>query len=161
MSGLVLAAAWLSLLLVSCGLPSRTRSMFGGSLPVEITVAPDVNLQSPIAVDLIVVYQQPLIDELRELTARQWFARREDLSRDYPGGFDAWSYEWVPSQCVELPALQYSVGAKAVVVYADYLTPGSHRVVLDAHQPFRLALERDDLTVGSWEGGRPESRCQP
>lgn len=134
--------------------------MFGGSLPVEITVAPDANLQSPIAVELIVVYQTPLVDELRELSARQWFERADDLRRDYPKGFDSWGYEWVPSQCVALDALQYSVGAKAVVVFADYVTPGSHRAVLDAHQPFRLDLEREDFVLREWGGGKPEERCQ-
>jgi type VI secretion system protein len=133
--------------------------MFGGSLPVEITVAPDVNLQSPVAVELIVVYQTPLVDELRKLSARQWFERADDLRRDYPKGFDSWGYEWVPSQCVAIDALQYSVGAKAVVVFADYVTPGSHRAVLDAHQPFRLDLEREGFVLGEWGGGKPEERC--
>lgn len=134
--------------------------MFGGSLPVEITVAPDANLQSPIAVELVVVYQTPLVDELRKLSAREWFERADDLRRDYPKGFDSWGYEWVPSQCVALSALQYSVGAKAVVVFADYVTPGSHRAVLPAHQPFRLDLEREGFELGEWNGGKPEARCQ-
>lgn len=144
-----MATAWLSLLLVSCGLPSRTRSMFGGTLPVEVTVAPDANLQSPIAVELVVVYQKPLVDELRKLTARQWFERRADLRRDYPGGFDSWSWEWVPSQSVPSFQLRYEMGAKAGIVFADYMTPGSHRAVVDPHRPIRLALERDGFVIGA------------
>jgi hypothetical protein len=97
--------------------------------------------------------------QLRKLSARQWFERADDLRRDYPKGFDSWGYEWVPSQCVAIDALQYSVGAKAVVVFADYVTPGSHRAVLDAHQPFRLDLEREGFVLGEWGGGKPEERC--
>lgn len=122
--------------------------MFGGTLPVEITVAPDANLQSPIAVELVVVYDRPLLDQLRELTARQWFERRDDLRRDYPQSFVSWSWEWVPSQAVPEQVLRYEVGAKAGIVFADYVTPGSHRAVVDPHQPLRLALERNGFVVG-------------
>jgi len=126
--------------------------MFGGTLPVEVTVAFDVNRQSPIAVDLLVVYERPVLDALRELTARDWFKQRDQLRRDHPGAFESWSWEWVPGQSVPDQDLHYGVGAKGSIVFADYLTPGSHRAVLDPHQPIRLVLGADDFVVGPSEG---------
>jgi type VI secretion system protein len=132
--------------------------MFGGSLPVEVTVASDVNQQSPIAVDLLVVYERPVLEALRELTAKDWFEQREQLRRDHPGAFEAWSWEWVPGQDVPTQELHYGVGAKAGIVFADYFTPGSHRAVLDPHRPIRLALGRDDFVVAPREEGDNSGR---
>lgn len=149
---LLLLLASLAPLVQSCGLPARTRSMFGGTLPVEVTVAADVNQRSPIAVAVLVVYERPVLEKLRELSARDWFDQREQLQRDYPGAFDAWSWEWVPGQDVPSQELRYGLGVKGGIVFADYLTPGSHRMVVDPHRPLRLELERDDFVVAPREG---------
>lgn len=126
--------------------------MFGGTLPVEVTVAADVNQRSPIAVELLVVYERPVLEKLRELSARDWFDRRDQLRRDHPGAFESWSWEWIPGQEVTVLEIRYGVGAKAGIVFADYLTPGSHRAVLDPHRPVRLELERDDFAVAPRDG---------
>src|ERR1700736_6576693 len=41
--------------MLACSVASSTRSMFGGRLPFQVTVAPDANENSAVAVDLVVV----------------------------------------------------------------------------------------------------------
>ena len=136
------------LLASSCGLPNRVRSMFGGQLPVQVSIAPDANEDSPIAVELIVVYEGKLIDKILEKTARDWFAGREQFLRDYPDGIKSLGkYEWIPGQEVQPLELTYGVGAKRVILFADYLTPGEHRANIDPQQPFRLILGQSEIEL--------------
>lgn len=137
----------LLLLATSCGLTNRVRSMFGGQLPIEVSIASDANENSPLAVELIVVYENKLIEKLLEKTARDWFVGREQFLRDYHEGVQVLKREWVPGQVVAPIELDYGVGAKKVIVFADYLTPGEHRAVIDPQQPFRLILGQSELDV--------------
>jgi type VI secretion system protein len=121
--------------------------MFGGTLPLHVTVEPQANQRSAVAVAVVVVYQRPVLDKLVALSARDWFQNHQQLQRDYPGSFHTWSWEWVPGQDVKDQDLRYESGAKAGVVFADYLTPGAHRAIIDPHKPLRLTLGRTDFTV--------------
>lgn len=131
----------------SCGLPNRVRSMFGGDLPIQVTISPDANEDSPLAVELIVAYDEKIVDELLKLPARKWFAGREQFLRDHPEKIDSWKWEWTPGQEVAPLEVSYGVGAKRVVLFADYLVPGDHRATVDPQQPFRLVLGDADLAV--------------
>lgn len=131
----------------SCGLPNRVRSMFGGQLPIQVSIAPDANEDSPLAVELIVVYEDKLIDKLMEKTARDWFVGREQFLRDYDDGVDSWKWEWIPGQEVRPIEVTYGIGAKRVVLFADYLTPGEHRATIDPQRPFRLILGQAEIEL--------------
>ena len=135
------------LVLAGCGLVARTQRMFGGALPLEVTISAGANQASPVAVDLLVVYDQQVLDRLLALSAREWFQQREQWKRDHPGAFEAWGWEWVPGQAVPRQVAEYRAGAKAALVFADYLTPGTHRVQLDPHAPARLILGEGTLAV--------------
>ena len=135
------------LLASSCGLPNRVRSMFGGQLPIQVSIAPDANEDSALAVELIVVYEDKLIDKLMEKTARDWFSGREQFLRDYDESVDTWKWEWIPGQEVRPLEVSYGIGAKRVILFADYLTPGEHRATIDPQRPFRLILGQSELEL--------------
>ena len=137
----------LVLLASACGLPNRVRSMFGGQLPIQVSIAPDANENTPLAVDFVVVYEKKILDKLLEKKARDWFAGREQFLRDYPDGVKSSKWEWVPGQEVQPIEIDYGVGAKQVVLFADYLTPGEHRARIDPQRPFRLILGPSELEV--------------
>lgn len=148
---LPLRAPWLLIPLVllasSCGLPNRVRSMFGGQLPIPVTIAPDANEDSPLAVDIIVVYDDKLIEKLLQKKARDWFAGREQFLRDYKDDVDSRKFEWIPGQVVDPIELNYGIGAKRLVVFADYITPGEHRENIDPQQRFRLILGQSEIEL--------------
>jgi type VI secretion system protein len=135
------------LALAGCGLVTRTQRMFGGSLPLEVSIVATANRTSAIAVDLLVVYDSQVLDRLLQLAARDWFRDREQWRRDYPAAFELWGWEWVPGQPVARQVAEYRAGAKAALVFADYLTPGAHRVEFDPHSPARLILGETTLEV--------------
>ena len=126
--------------LTSCGVASRTRSLFGGDLKMAVKVSADLNQNAPVAVDLVVVYEKSLLQQLQELGAQEWFRQRDQLQRDFPKGFDVWSWEWVPGQEVEDQVLSFRLGAAGALIFADYFEPGAHRQAVDPHEHFRLEL---------------------
>lgn len=134
------------LLLVSCSAGRKVRSAFGGTLPIEVTVVPEANDDSPIAVDLLLVYDGRLVDELLKMPAAEWFAKKEQYVADHPAVV-VQSWEWVPGQSVDPFKVQYRSGARNVVLFADYHNEGDHRAVVGAPKPFRIVLGERDLTV--------------
>jgi type VI secretion system protein len=131
----------------ACGLPNRVRSMFGGELPIQVSISPDANENTPLAVELIVVYENKIVDKLLEKKAREWFSGREQFLRDYADHVKSWKFEWTPGQEVAPLELSYGVGAKRVVLFADYVTPGEHRASIDPQRPFRLILGQSELKL--------------
>lgn len=121
--------------------------MFGGHLPLEVTVEPRANQGSAVAVDVLVVYDKKVLDKLLALSARDWFVQAGQLRRDFPDAFDLSHWEWVPGQQVGRQEIDYRAGAKAALVFADYLTPGAHRVRFDPRQPSRLVLGETGFTA--------------
>lgn len=108
----------------------------------------EANRQSPVPVDLVLVYDRTLAGELAGATARDWFLRREQIGRDYPDGVRWLSWELVPGQSVprhRLPLRRR--GARAAFVFADYLEPGEHRLRLDPIPNATVWLGTDGMSL--------------
>lgn len=136
----------LLLLLAGCNAWRATKSLFGGNFPVEVTITRTVNQESPIAVQLVIVYDKAVLDQLVTLSARDFFEQREQLARDLEGKADLSNHwEWVPWVPGEPGTLElnipYHLGANAAVFYADYFSPGHHRLLADIHKPICLRFE--------------------
>ncbi len=140
-------------LLSACGLTTRTRAVFGGKLNIQVEVAPDANEQSPVALDFILIYDKALVESLSQLTAKDWFDKRDQIRRDYPNGkgFEVWGWEWAPGQRVPLQQVPLKAKAKAGLVFANYFSPGEHRASIDPTQSIRVQLHADDFTVELWQ----------
>jgi type VI secretion system protein len=123
------------------------RSWFGGNVRADVRVDRQANLNSPVAVSVVVVRDKDLLDRLIELPAAQYFEQREQLQRDFPKDLDEWSWEWVPGQVVAPLSLRFRAGAKGGLVFADYLTEGDHRARFDPYRPFRLVLGETELSL--------------
>ena len=121
--------------------------MFGGQIPIQVTVSPQANEESPVAVDLVVVYDEKLLGKLLEMPAATWFIQRPQILRDYADALTLEGREWVPGQEVSPLVIPYRAGARRVLVFADYGTEGDHRAAVDPQQPFRLILGERDLAV--------------
>lgn len=135
------AAVLLGLMLTGCGPSIATRSL-------GVVVEPGANNQSPVPVELVVVRDPEIVPLLLEMTARQWFDGRDQLLLDHPSGLRSHLWEFVPGQ--ELPMQPLPVpsnGAVAAFVYADYFTPGPHRVRVDPYSRLLLRLTADELVV--------------
>ncbi|HJX30137.1 MAG TPA: hypothetical protein VJ885_19710 [Thermoanaerobaculia bacterium] len=128
-----------------------TRSMFGGDLPFEVRIDHDANQNTPIAVDLVVVYDAKLLDKLESMNAETWFQKRTQFLADNADMVSSWSWEWVPGQEIPQLSVPYRAGAQQFVVYADY-TPApdvtsDYRATVGPQYPFRLILQEKTFSI--------------
>lgn len=104
---------------------------------VHIVAAPNVNHSTPVAVDIVYVFEESLLAELSTYTARKWFEEKWQLQRLYPSGFTVFDYELVPTAHATLsPHKEKKKFPKAhekalkVLAYANYLIE-SNKYTLD------------------------------
>jgi len=140
-------------LLAGCGVPKRATNtvkvLKNGKLDVVINIAPKANLDNPVALDMVMVYDKTLLKQLQGLTAKDWFEKRGQIKLNYPGdsGLDFWSWEWVPGQQVRIDPLTVKSKTVGALIYANYLTPGEHRAVFDPFHSISLALGEKAFSV--------------
>ena len=127
----------------------RTQALFGEKLEVRVNVSKDVNRNTPVAVDLVLVYDKGLLNELLKMPASEWFSKREQFKRDFPDqiGFESWEWEWVPGQLVLPNLLPLKARAKGAVVFAGYLSPGAHRQRINPHKGILINLQNTDFSI--------------
>ena len=137
----------LNLLLLGCG--GNRPSFFGGDIKVAAQVDPGANQNNPVAVELVVVYDRALLEKLLTLKARDWFKQREQFKKDHPDDKDfvSWYWEWVPGEAVEPLEVSFGTGARAGIVFADYLTAQDNRARFDPHVDVRIHLQEEGFTV--------------
>ncbi len=135
--------------LVSCSLKTRTQALLGKKVNFEISIAEDANNNNPVAVDYVQVYNKELLDTILKMPAKEWFEKRDQLKRDYPGNesFASWSWEWIPGQEVEIKKLPVMTKAKGGLVFANYFSKGDHRARIGPNKSFKLTLLKDSFVV--------------
>jgi type VI secretion system protein len=134
---ILLSAALMS----GCGAVDVVKSAFFPRLPpvaigdIQVLTDAAANLNSALEFELVLVKDADVLKKLSELPAAKWFELREDLLKTYPGGFESMKWELVPGQDLRLPRDQFKdKRALAVLVYANYLTPGEHRARIDNYR---------------------------
>lgn len=135
--------SFLTLSLVSCTIEDLPELSIES---VSIYAEPDVNQNSATAVDLVLVYNQELLKTLGRLSAASYFASSRQLLLDNPSLLDVWHWELIPGQVVEdFQPTQDKGDAYGAYVFANYLTPGDHRVKVAPNGIVKILLLRDDL----------------
>lgn len=143
---LVIATAVASLS-VCCGIGTRNVR-----LQLHVQVAPDVNDDRPIPVDVVFAWDKAIVGKLEALTAKDWFDKKTALRRDDPKerAFTAHEWEWVPGQ--DVPDIDLNVPAasrqwvRAIFVFANYRTEGPHRAHVEPGSA-TLTLLKNDFRV--------------
>jgi type VI secretion system protein len=140
----VWAGALLGLaLLTGCGGDKGIQSRL-----IEFQVAQGANQDSPIAVDIVYVYDPQLVPQLTKMTAHDWFQKRSAVRQAFPTGFDVTSIEVVPGQKGPVEQVQPKASqAIAAFVFANYASEGTHRARVDGLERFFIALGDKDFVI--------------
>jgi type VI secretion system protein len=113
---------------------------------VSIFVEPDANQNSATAVDLVLVYNEELVKTIGKMSAAKYFESSSQLLLDNPTLLDVWHWELVPGQIVEdFEPPQEKGDAFGGFVFANYLTPGDHRVKVAPNGIVKILLLKNDL----------------
>jgi type VI secretion system protein len=121
---------------------------------VTITASDDANGNSPVAIDLVFVRDQALLDTLTKTPAARWFSSRTDIVQTFPEGVGVLSYELVPRQSIRVPEAAFEKQrAFGVLAFASYPAPGEHRL--------RLKLDAEAYLVQLGANGFQASEVKP
>jgi len=104
-------------------------------LRANIVVEADANSNSPVMISAVFIYRAKLLGKLQEMTAAQWFQKREQLLRDHPKDLEEISWEFVPGQ--QVPPFEQKLRGRALqgILFANYKSPGAHRYFFDPKRP--------------------------
>ncbi|MFM0392579.1 hypothetical protein [Paraburkholderia phytofirmans] len=110
---------------------------------VTLAASDDVNNNSPVAVDVVLVSDDAMLARLAELPASKWFVGRNDLLSTFPKSLRYRSWELVPGQRLDVTDDAFA-GPRVVAafVFANYPDPGAHRVRIQKFSG-RLVVQLD------------------
>lgn len=139
--------AVLCLWLGGCAVPQALCFRPDAVRTVDLRAASDANGDRPVAVDLVFAGDETAAAALAGLSAREYFARREQLLADHPETIRVSSWELVPGQHVSGAATAASCGTTATYLFADYANPGAHRLRLTQTGAVAVVLGADGAAV--------------
>jgi len=123
---------------------------------VTLYAQPDANQNSAIAVDVVLVYDNELLGSISKMPASSYFTASNQLRLDNPSLLDVWRWELVPGQVVSnFPISSDKGSAYGGIVFANYLTPGDHRIKISPSGEVKVLLQKNDLMSvadGSFDG---------
>lgn len=126
--------------------PKGTKLAWDG---VTIQAASDANLNSPVALDVVLLKDEASMNMVVGMPAAKWFASRGEMEKTFPQAIQYKSYEVAPGQTLRVATADFGTGRViGVLMFADYLTPGDHRVRVDQLKgPVIVQLAARDFTV--------------
>lgn len=119
------------------------------ALRVAVEAEPDANNDSPIAVAVLVVYDDQVMRELSKLSASEWFEQSEQRQRDNPDmtDFDLLSWEIMPGQRIKELTLELQGREADGLVFADYYSEGDHRTRFKPEDRILVVLGKTKFNV--------------
>jgi type VI secretion system protein len=135
--------------LLSCGIGVRTKAVLGGKLHIKVGISENANMNSPIALDVLLVYDEALLKRLIKMPSREWFEKRTQITRDHikGEGLDYWAWEFVPGQSVATQILPLKPKAKGGIIFANYFSAGEHRSRIDPFKDLVIHLQEKGFAV--------------
>jgi type VI secretion system protein len=136
--------------LAALGACSILPSWLGGGRSISrisIDAEPGANQNSAIAVDLVMLSDPEAAASIMKLSARDWFQRRQQFTRDYPNGLKIMSWEMAPGQLLRDASVDSLGGMTDAIVFADYRGDGDHRLRLGDNSQVRLLLDNKDVRL--------------
>ena len=115
---------------------------------VNFKVAKNVNGNSPIAVRLVIAYDDGVMGEVSKMTADQFFEQESQLKKDHANDMDVISWEVVPGQEMDSESISPTKAyGKGGFVFARYSTPDAHREALADEQVITIHLDEKDFYI--------------
>jgi type VI secretion system protein len=125
--------------------PSR---LIKPELSLVVEVAGDANVNQPVALDFVSINDKDLAKDVSKMTSADWFQKRDQITQDFkPSSISIRSWEWVPGQVVPDIKVPMRKKPRAILVFANYSTPGPHRALVDTSKAAILKLNREDMKL--------------
>ena len=115
---------------------------------VNISLDADANNKSATSLDLLIIYDPSLLKVLMKMDAKTYYQTAHQIKLDYPEMLDIWHWELAPGQAVHNYPIQLRPDSPAgAIIFANYYTPGPHRVRLGSAESIHVRLKNLDFCV--------------
>ncbi|MEN8236384.1 MAG: hypothetical protein ABFQ95_02365 [Pseudomonadota bacterium] len=115
---------------------------------VSLVVDQDANDNSATKVDVIIIYQEGLLDKLMGLSAGDYFRMSDQIRSDNPGALQVFRWEVAPGQCLfDVPVNITKSLPVGGIVFARYLSEDPHRIRLGKDRDIQIHLRRKDFSI--------------
>ncbi len=115
---------------------------------ISIPAAPGANRDTPVALDIVAVGDETMVQVLMGLDANGWFSQKEKFQ--HQSEFNVKTFEVVPGQTIS-GDVEYSWTDrrkyKAVFVFAKMQSPGLHNVRIDTFSNPVIVIRNNSLRV--------------
>ena len=108
---------------------------------------PEANQNSAVAIDLVMLTDPEAAAAIMKLSARDWFQRRQQFTRDYPDVLRIVSWELAPGQILRDASVDSPGGMTDAIVFAGYRDEGDHRLRLGDGSRVKLMLGEKDVRL--------------
>jgi len=126
---------------------------------IAIEVAPEANDNSPIAVDLVLVYSDVALSRVATMTPGEWFERRGDILATFPQEVKVMRWEVVPGQRLRRMSLPDNASSAAgALLLARYNSRNAQREAVGALPSVVVDLGRAGMSV---RAGKPVEEGLP
>ncbi len=118
-------------------------------LLVDVFIQHQANENSPIGVSFVAVRDAKFLETVSGMEAKAWFEQREQLHRDDPSGqkFTEWQWEFVPGNPPPRMVIEVEGDTLTAFVFANYRSPGAHRVRVGPYRKVHIELGDDDFSI--------------
>ncbi len=115
---------------------------------VYFEVDDQLNEDSPVTVNVVVLYDEKLLKMLAKYTADQYFKKLEQIKRDAGKNMDIFQWEIVPGQTLgPQPVKPNHVTGVGILVFARYSTSGDHRQAIGDDREVTIQMGEKDFKI--------------
>lgn len=109
----------------------------------------NMNESSAVMVDFVFVFDKDSLNEIKGLTAAQWFAKKQQYISDLQmsNKIQVYSKEVVPGNREFIRGFKPVRRPTEVIIFSNYLSSGDHRVALDDYCSLQVTLGESDFAV--------------
>jgi type VI secretion system protein len=133
--------------LTGCATPAWLCLAPPGPHRLTLIADPNANGDTAVAVDLVFISNQVVADQVAPLSAQEYFSRRDQLERDFPGGMQVSSWELAPGQIARDQPVNATCNRVRTLLFARYATPGDHRQTLNGAKDIIVWLNQADFAI--------------
>lgn len=108
----------------------------------------DANEGYPVAVDVVFVSDQKVLDFLSGLRSAEWFLNKSDYMRNNPKLLTIFAWEIVPGQkFYNVDVSTPSLSAIGVFIFANFDGSKNYRMLIQGEKTVSIRLRRDDYEI--------------
>lgn len=115
-------------------------------LRMQVSLTLDANGNAPVMLSILFVKSPALSQKIMEMTARQWFAKRDQIVRDSRRDLDENYYEFVPGQQVNPLDFKVNRSVKEGILFVNYGGQSPHRYVFETSKPVQISFGSRSVT---------------